>query len=97
MFYKIKAGGPFHPFRFGAIRMKAQNKQAVTLERHEPLLTAAEAAYMLHISRTRLYRLIRSGQLPVLHLGRMVRFVPQDIRDFISRTSKRKVAGGSKG
>lgn len=40
----------------------------------EPLLTAEEAAQLLHIPRSTLYELVRSRHLPHVRLGRSLRF-----------------------
>lgn len=44
-----------------------------------PLLTAAEVAAILRVRRSRVYDLARHGQLPVVRLGRQVRFRLEDI------------------
>lgn len=41
------------------------------------VLTVQEAALLLRLSRNHVYDLIRSGQVPALHLGRAVR-IPRD-------------------
>jgi excisionase family DNA binding protein len=41
------------------------------------LITVKEAAYILSISRRRVYELIGSAQLEVVHIGRSV-LIPQD-------------------
>lgn len=37
--------------------------------REQPFLTAEEAAPLLGVSRSSVYRMIRSGQLPTIQLG----------------------------
>lgn len=51
----------------------------------EGLLTVREAAQVLHINRYLIYRLARDGDLPVIRVGRMVRFRAEDIRDWIEK------------
>lgn len=41
------------------------------------VLTVAETAKVLRLSRNHVYDLIRGGQLPALHIGRTVR-IPRD-------------------
>ena len=40
----------------------------------DQLLTAKEAAELLHVSLARLYELVRGGVVPAVRLGRQVRF-----------------------
>ena len=37
--------------------------------REQPFLTAAEAAPLLGVSRSSVYRMIKAGQLPIIQLG----------------------------
>lgn len=45
----------------------------------EPLWDARELAQRLGIHRTRLYQLVRTGRIPHLRVGRVVRFDPEAI------------------
>lgn len=49
------------------------------------LLTAAEAAAILHTSRSTIYSLMQRGELPGIHIGRSLRFHMQDLRAYMSR------------
>ncbi len=67
----------------------------------EPLLTAAEAAGRLHISRSFLYKLVYEGALPVIHIGSALRFRPEDLeklrapKTIAPRRKPRKKKGAS--
>ncbi len=58
----------------------------------EPLLTIAEVAQQLRLSRTTIYRRVADGTLPKpLKLGTLVRWEPADIRAArLSAAEKRK-------
>lgn len=45
----------------------------------EDVMTAAQVAEMLNVSRAAVYRLARSGQLPSVRLGRTVRFLREAV------------------
>ena len=47
------------------------------------LLKVAEVAQILNISKSLAYRLIQSGDLPSIRLGRSVRVRPADLEQFI--------------
>ena len=51
----------------------------------EDLLTVREASQLLRINRYLIYRLARNGDLPAIRVGRMVRFRPEDLRDWIEK------------
>ena len=51
----------------------------------EPLWDARELAQRLGIHRTRLYQLVRTGRIPHLRVGRVVRFDPEAIRTWEQR------------
>lgn len=48
----------------------------------EPLMTPAEVATFLRISRTTLYKLRRSGALKAKRMGSLYRFHPDVVRAF---------------
>jgi excisionase family DNA binding protein len=55
----------------------------------EPLLlTPSEAAKALSICERTLYALTKSGELPVIRIGRAVRYSPDDIKAWIERSKK---------
>jgi excisionase family DNA binding protein len=47
------------------------------------LIDAREAARLLCVSESTLVRLTRSGSLPVIQIGRSVRYDPADLRAWI--------------
>jgi excisionase family DNA binding protein len=64
------------------------NKQRVATgraSRLEPLLTAGEAGAILNVSVRTVRRLIASGVLPVVSIGRSVRVRPRDIDQMIAK------------
>ena len=52
----------------------------------ERLLTADEIAKMLKISKAKVYRLISQRMIPAVHIGRAVRVIPADLRDYARRS-----------
>lgn len=48
-----------------------------------PLLTIAEVAQLLSVSRARAYALARSNIVPVVRLGRQVRVHPERLQEFL--------------
>ncbi len=57
------------------------------------LLTINEVAVLLHVSRSLLYRLIRTGALPTVRILHALRFRWQDVEDYVNR----RAAGGRRG
>lgn len=49
----------------------------------ETLLTPFEAACLLAVSKTRLYRLTGAGVVPTVRLGRSLRFSPAALEAFV--------------
>lgn len=60
----------------------------------EPLLTVPEAAAVLRISRTGMYRLLASGVLPVVRLVGCVRIRPADLAALIDESTQQTHSGG---
>ena len=56
------------------------------------LLTVVEVAQILNISTSLVYRLIKSGELPAVRLGRALRVKSGDLEQYIAR----KTFGGAK-
>jgi excisionase family DNA binding protein len=50
----------------------------------EPLLDAEQAAALLNLPRSTLYELVRSGRLPVLRLGRHMRWTRAMLEDALA-------------
>ena len=63
------------------------------------LLTVPEAAARLGVGRSSVYRLIDSGELEVVHVGRSVRVPAGAITDLVERLRRRpgRRAGGKEG
>ena len=64
------------------------------------LMTIPEAALVLAVTERRAYHLARSGQLPVVYLGRQVRIDPEALREFIrdgGSASRREAAPSGAG
>jgi excisionase family DNA binding protein len=49
------------------------------------LLRAQEVAKRLNISRSQAFTLMRNGDLPTVHIGRLVRVRPEDLETFITQ------------
>ena len=54
------------------------------------LLRSDEAARLLAISPRKLWTLADDGEIPVVRIGRSVRYDPGDLQDFIERQKHRK-------
>jgi excisionase family DNA binding protein len=61
-------------------------------DRIEKLLTIADVAQVLGISRGSVYRLMRSGELPAIRVGERARFEPTDVRAYLERHRKTEPA-----
>ena len=53
------------------------------------LLKADEVAEQLNVSRSFAYSLMKSGQLPSVHLGRSVRVHPRDLEEYVELNTTR--------
>ena len=51
----------------------------------EPLLTATQVAYRLHLSRSCTYSLMQSGSIPTVHIGKSRRVRLQDLEKYIEK------------
>ena len=61
----------------------------------EPLLTAAEVAEFLRVDKTTIYRLASRADLPSIEVApRVLRFRPEDIRQFLQRRTRKPPRGG---
>ena len=49
----------------------------------KPLLTCKEVAEVLKVSRSRAYRIMGRGDFPVLHIGKLLRVRPEDLKQYI--------------
>jgi len=53
------------------------------------LLNAEQAAQLLAISRAHLYELMRSGEIPIVRLGRSTRIPADALRDWVACRQQR--------
>ena len=67
--------------------MEHKNLFDISKNNTEPLLTAAEVAYRLHLSRSCTYDLMQSGALPTVHINGCRRVRPCDLESFILRNT----------
>jgi excisionase family DNA binding protein len=51
----------------------------------EPLLTVGEVAKIMRVSHMTVYRMIKSGQLAAIRVGKNYRLRRTDIEDYLSR------------
>jgi excisionase family DNA binding protein len=51
----------------------------------DPLLTAGDVAYRLHIGRSCTYSLMQSGRIPTVRIGKSRRVRLEDLESFIKR------------
>ena len=50
------------------------------------LLTIAEVAAMMRVSKMTVYRLVHNGELPALRVGRSFRVTEDDVHEYIERS-----------
>jgi len=50
----------------------------------ESLLKVEEAAEALSIGRSRMYQLVKDGEIPVVRFGKSIRIRPRDLRNFVA-------------
>jgi excisionase family DNA binding protein len=55
-------------------------RQAVTF------LTVAEVAAMMRVSKMTVYRLVHSGELPAVRVGRSFRVVERDVNEYLRKS-----------
>ena len=51
------------------------------------LLTGKDVAYLLKISSSQAYKLMRRGELPAVHIGKSIRVKPEDLETFITENT----------
>jgi excisionase family DNA binding protein len=54
-----------------------------TVETPPALLSVAEAASRLHVSRVTAYRLVSSGKLPALRIGNQIRIDADELERYV--------------
>lgn len=74
---------PSAPRGYGQATADSLHDEALDGTRAESLLTVEQSAEILHVSRDRVYYLIRSGHLRSLKLGKLRRISPVWSAEFI--------------
>jgi excisionase family DNA binding protein len=54
------------------------------------LMTVADAAGFLAVSRRQVYLLVERGELPTVRVGTRIRFVPEEIWAYLERHRERR-------
>lgn len=49
-------------------------------------LTVAEVAAMMRVSKMTVYRLVHSGELPAVRVGRSFRVIEDDVNDYLRKS-----------
>ena len=66
------------------------NKDLSSSTKQGNLLTGDDVARKLNVSRTFAYLLMRRGEIPTVHLGRLVRVRSEDLENYISANISRE-------
>ena len=61
--------------------------------RRQPLLTVKELAHELQVSDSTVRRLVASGALPVVRVGRVIRFAPDAVDELIGTSTEPGATG----
>ena len=65
--------------------MEDFSTQQTAIDLSEPFLSCTDLARMLHISRSKAYGLVQSGEIPSVRIGTSsVRVRPSDLRAYIT-------------
>ncbi|WP_370026448.1 helix-turn-helix domain-containing protein [Planotetraspora sp. GP83] len=56
-------------------------------------LTVEQAARLLSVSKMTVYRLVHSGELPAVRVGRSFRIARRDLDDYLRRSNPRILGG----
>ncbi len=68
-------------------RRASLEDQAVTEKISNKLLTVNEVAGILRVSNMTVYRLVKSGQIPAIRVGKNYRIKESDVNKYLSRGS----------
>ena len=60
-----------------------------TLPERDILLKPGEVAEILHLSRSKAYKLMQQGEIPTVRMGRTVRVKRSDLDDYIKQSKER--------
>jgi excisionase family DNA binding protein len=63
----------------------------ITPSGFKKLLAASEVAKILNVSEALAYKLMQSGEIQTVHMGRSVRVRPDDLEEYIRQNSKKKL------
>lgn len=66
---------------------KSSGLGSVTVGGRDRLLTVAEVAGIMRVSNMTVYRLIKSGELPALRVGKNYRLRESDVDRYLSKRS----------
>ena len=64
-------------------RLTSEGLVSIMLSMQQPLLASDEVAKILKVSRSFAYLLMKRGDLPVVHVGNVVRVRPEDLERYI--------------
>lgn len=59
----------------------------------DPLLTVTEVAALMHVSNMTVYRLIKSGDLAAIRVGKNYRLRASDVNEYLARGVVRRPEG----
>lgn len=96
---RIPAFLPKNGTIFGVLRRSVvgmSHVQEVYGEQRRLVLTSEQVAEMLEVSPRTVARLVKRGELPVLHIGRLPRFRPADVEAFLDRSMNDDGPGASR-
>lgn len=55
-------------------------------QRHDDFMTVAEVAAIMRVSKMTVYRLVHSGELPAVRVGRSFRVPAQAVDDYLRQS-----------
>ena len=76
-------GKPLGTTKKKAVRMADETDEALPQVR---FLTVAEVASIMRVSKMTVYRLVHSGELPAVRVGRSFRVPERAVHDFLRRS-----------
>jgi len=62
-----------------------ENNQSTNIRAENCLLRPSDVAAHLNISKSYVYRLMQSGEIPLVRIGKACRVRPQDLEEYIER------------
>ena len=70
-----------------AARIMLKGKKNMAHEENGTFLTVAEVAEMMRVSKMTVYRLVHSGDLPAVRVGRSFRVHEKAVQDYLQASS----------